>query len=134
MLKRILSFNNNSHQCHHHSADERFIHHMGQKLELDLQQQAYFISWQASFKKARNEVQQIRQDQNEMLEASLSLPVLDKEETQRLMQIPRLAFDEQLPLVVSAFVEFHASLTDEQRKQLAVLWSDYHLSDPHGCH
>jgi hypothetical protein len=134
MLKKILSFNQRNHHFHHHSAEERFIHRLEKTLDLDLQQQACFITWQTSFKKASNEVQQIRQDQNEMLEASLSLPVLDKQETQRLMQIPRLAMDEQLPLVVSAFVDFHESLTDEQREQLGVMWKHYHQNNSHGCH
>lgn len=135
MLGKLLACNHNKHHNrHHHTGREKVLHKLGKKLKLDTQQQARLSSLQSTWMKARAEIEQVRTDRNEMLEAMLYSPTLDQEDTQQLIRIPHLALDEHLPDMVESFRLFHASLNDDQRVQLVSFWQKYQQYSHCSCH
>lgn len=111
--------------CHRHHHTAHAFRRIGRKLALDGQQQAKFERLQMAWKQAQDNLQQIRRDRDEILEAVLAAPIIDQEQILRMTKIPQLSFNEEAPRVIEVYSNFHSSLNQAQREQLLKLWQKY---------
>lgn len=95
---------------------------ISRKLSLDDRQQAKFDNLLIAWNRARSNLQQIRSERDEMLEAIMTAPTINQQEVLRMAKIPQLSLDEEMPRVVELYSDFHSSLNQTQREQLLSLW------------
>lgn len=113
------------HDRHHHHA-ARVFRRVSRKLALDDHQQLKFDNLQIGWNRARANLQQIRNERNEMLEAVFAAPTINQEEVLRMAKIPQLSLNEEMPGVIELYSDFHTCLNQAQREQLLMLWQKYH--------
>ena len=119
LLHRLIGWRHR----HHHGGHA--FRRISRKLGLDHQQQAKFERLQMAWKQAHDNLQQIRQERDEMLGAVLAAPSIDQEQILRMTKIPQLSFNEEAPRVIEIYSDFHSSLNQAQREQLLKLWQKY---------
>lgn len=121
LLHKLIGWHHRHH--HHHSA--RVFRRIRRKLDLDDCQQAKFAKLQIAWNKARANLQQIRSERDEMLEAIIAVPTINQDELLRMAKIPQLSLNEEMPGVIESYSDFHTSLNQAQREQLLTLWQKH---------
>ncbi|MDH5447149.1 MAG: hypothetical protein OEY52_16490 [Gammaproteobacteria bacterium] len=111
------------HHRHHHTG--RIFRRISRKLTLDEYQQVKFENLQIAWNRARTNLQKIRSERDEMLESMLNAPTINQDEILRVVNIPQLSLNEEMPSVIELYSDFHTSLNQSQREQLLMLWHKY---------
>ena len=96
------------------------------KLRLNEPQQIKLSSLQNTIASSQSYVANIQNDQNTMLDEIFSDNGFDRESALHYLNIPRLAFEEQVPAVVDSIGEFYQCLNQQQQEQFRSMLQKHH--------
>jgi hypothetical protein len=105
----------------HGYATHWYLRRIGKKLQLDAMQQARLLALHHAIETSRAYLAEIHEDRHELLDKVFSDQGFDRDSALHYLNVPRLAFEEQAPVIIESLKEFYQCLNPPQREQLRSL-------------
>jgi len=110
------------------------IHRISKKLQLDEPQKSKLSLLQNTLVSSQSYVADVHKDRNSLLDDIFTDNGFDRESAMHYLNVPRLAFAEQVPALVDALGEFYQCLNSQQQEQLRSLLRKNHSQRKRCCH
>ncbi|MEJ2179452.1 MAG: Spy/CpxP family protein refolding chaperone [Gammaproteobacteria bacterium] len=110
------------------------VRRISKKLKLDERQQSKLSSLQNTFESGQSYIADIRKERSAMLDDIFTDSGFDRDSALHYLNIPRLAFEEQVPAIIEALGEFYQCLNPQQQEQLRELMRKHHQQRSRRCH
>ena len=105
----------------HGYATHWYLRRIGKKLQLDATQQARLLALQNSIMTSQAYLAKIHEDRHELLDMIFTDQGFNRDSALHYLNVPRLAFEEQTPVIIESLEEFYQCLNPPQREQLRSL-------------
>ena len=105
----------------HGYATHWYLRRISKKLQLDATQQVRLSALQNSIATSQSYLAEIHKDQHEWLDKVFTDQGFNRDSALHYLYVPRLAFEEQAPLIIESLEEFYRCLNPPQREQLISL-------------
>jgi Spy/CpxP family protein refolding chaperone len=102
----------------HGPASSWIVRRVSRKLQLDEQQQTRLLSLHTAILASQAHLTEIHRDRGTLLDDIFTDHGFDRESALHYLNVPRLAFEEQVPAIIDSLDEFYQCLSPEQRAQL----------------
>ena len=108
-----------SKRCHHGQSpvNNWIVRRVSRKLQLNEAQSAKLSSLHNTIISSKSYIAETRKDQSSILDDVFSNNGFDRELAIHYLNVPRLAFEEQAPIVIDALGDFYQSLNSRQQDQ-----------------
>lgn len=110
----------------HGYATHWYLRRISKKLQLNATQQARLLALQNSIVTSQAYLAEIHKDRHELLDKVFTDQGFDRDSALHYLNVPRLAFGEQAPVIIDSLDEFYQSLNPPQREQLRSLLRKQH--------
>ena len=123
---RLINFMHK--QCHHSRSTmgNWGVRRISKKLKLDKRQQSKLSLLHNTFESGQSYVTDIRKERSAMLDDIFTDNGFDRDSALHYLNVPRLAFEEQVPAIIDALGEFYQCLNPQQQEQLRELMRKHH--------
>ena len=131
---RLLNFIHKQCNSNRLTKDNWGLRRISKKLKLDERQQSKLSSLQNTFEASQSYVADIRKERSVLLGDIFTDNGFDRDSALRYLNVPRLAFEEQVPAIIDALGEFSQCLNPQQQVQLRELMRKHHQQHCRCCH
>ena len=118
----------------HGLARNWYLRRISKKLQLDESQQARLSALQNDIVSTRSCLTEIHHDRSQLLDEVFGVDGFNRQSALQYLNMPRLAFEEQVPAIVDSLEEFYQSLNLQQREQLRAMLHKQHRQSSHCWH
>ena len=105
----------------HGCATHWYLRRISKKLQLDATQQARLSALQNSIVTSQAYLAEVYKDRHELLDKVFTDQGFNRDSAFQYLNVPRLAFEEQAPVIIDSLEEFYQCLNPPQREQLRSL-------------
>ena len=105
----------------HDFATHWYLRRISKKLQLDATQQTRLSALQNSIVTSQAYLSEIHKDRHELLDKVFTDQGFNRDSALHYLDVPRLAFEEQAPVIVESLEEFYQCLNPPQREQFRSL-------------